>query len=217
MQRKYEIIVIGASRGGLQALETLLGSLAKDFPLPIAVVQHRLANGGNGLCELLQRRCALTVVSVEDKQPLVSGCVYIAPPDYHLLIDHGLISLSTDEPLLFSRPSINVLFESVADAYADRAIGIIMTGANSDGAQGLAQLKRRGALVIVQDPDTAESRTMPDAALAALKNTRTENSSQPLSIAIRNTKETNADYVLPVKKIGPLLEALCCVDQRVLS
>ena len=179
----FELIVIGTSWGGLQAIEILLSSLPKDFPLAIAIAQHRHRNAGDLLCGLLQRHSLLPVQEVEDKQAIAPAQVYLAPADYHLLVEPGNFALSTEAPVLFSRPSIDLLFESAADAYTDRAIGIILTGANKDGSQGLAALKRRGGLAIVQEPSDAESRSMPDAAIAA----------------------TQVDYILPLRKIPSCL------------
>lgn len=179
----FELIVIGTSWGGLQAIEILLSSLPKDFPLAIAIAQHRHRNAGDLLCGLLQRHSLLPVQEVEDKQAIAPAQVYLAPADYHLLVEPGNFALSTEAPVLFSRPSIDLLFESAADAYTDRAIGVILTGANKDGSQGLAALKRRGGLAIVQEPSDAESRSMPDAAIAA----------------------TQVDYILPLRKIPSCL------------
>lgn len=163
----FELIVIGTSWGGLKAIELLLSELPKDFPLAIAIVQHRHKNAGDLLSQLLQRHSLLPVLEVEDKQAIAPGHAYLAPADYHLLVEPGNFALSIEAPVLYSRPSIDLLFESAADAYTNRAIGIILTGANQDGAQGLAAIKRRGGLTIVQEPSEAESSIMPSAAIAA--------------------------------------------------
>jgi two-component system chemotaxis response regulator CheB len=165
--RSYDIIVIGASLGGLNALTTLLSGLPAGFGLPIAVAQHRHREADDRLAVFLQYYSALEVREAEDKQPLAAGCVYLAPADYHLLLDEGALALSTEGPVLSARPSIDVLFESAADAYAARAIGVILTGASDDGARGLAKISRRGGLALIQDPATAESAVMPLAAIAA--------------------------------------------------
>jgi two-component system chemotaxis response regulator CheB len=112
------------------------------------------------------------VCDVEDKAPIVGGNIYVAPADYHLLVDHGQFSLSTEEAVLFSRPSIDVTFTSVADAYGPRAVGVVLTGANADGAQGLRRIFDRGGLAFVQRPETAESATMPAAAIRAVPGAR---------------------------------------------
>jgi two-component system chemotaxis response regulator CheB len=163
-----ELVAIGASWGGLQAVERVLGALPADFGAAVVVAQHRQADGANSRLEkLLDARCSLDVCEAEDKQALRPGCVLVAPADYHLYVEHGSVSLSVDEPLNHSRPSIDVLLHSAADAYGERAAGVVLTGANADGADGLARIVARGGTAIVQDPETAERREMPDAALAA--------------------------------------------------
>ena len=168
----YEIVIVGTSWGGLAALRALAGALPRAFALPIAVVQHRHKDSDRLLGPLLQERTALTVCDVEDKQPILPGFVFIAPADYHLLIDRGHFTLSTDAPVRYSRPSIDVAMTSAADMYGPRAVGIVLTGANADGAEGLANIAERGGLAIVQSPSTAESPTMPRAALEAVPSAR---------------------------------------------
>jgi two-component system chemotaxis response regulator CheB len=160
------IVAIGASWGGIHAIGVVLGGLPAEMTAPVVISQHRGEEGPARLAEALGRRTALRVVEATDKEALQPGHAYLAPPGYHLLVEHGSLSLSTDEPERFSRPSIDVLFESVADAYADQAVGVILTGASEDGAAGLARIRRRGGVTIVQEPATAERRTMPEAALA---------------------------------------------------
>ena len=169
---RYEIVVVGTSWGGLNALRTLVGALPGDFAVPLVLVQHRHRESNQLLATLLQERTPLRVCEVEDKAPIEPGRVYVAPADYHLLIDRGTFSLSTDEPVRFSRPSINVTFQSAADSYAEHAIGIVLTGANADGAIGLRRIADRGGVAVVQDPATAESGTMPAAALKAVPTAR---------------------------------------------
>jgi two-component system chemotaxis response regulator CheB len=165
----YELVVIGASWGGLTALERVLGGLPRDFTTPIAIAQHRSADGGSmGLAQLLSGYSPLPVVDVEDKQPIEGGRVYLAPPDYHLYLDEDGFALSCDDAVLYSRPSIDVLFESAADRYRDRLIAVVLTGANEDGAHGIAAVKRLGGYTIVQNPVEAERPEMPRAALAAI-------------------------------------------------
>lgn len=188
----FELVVIGASWGGLKATEILLSGLPKDFPLAIAIAQHRHRNARDLLSELLQQHSLLPVVEVEDKLAIVPGHVYLAPADYHLLVEPGNFALSTEAPVHYSRPSIDLLFESAADAYTHRAIGVILTGANQDGAQGLAALKTRGGLAIVQEPTEAESSFMPTAAIAA----------------------TQVDHILPLAKIAPCLIKLANRGER---
>jgi two-component system, chemotaxis family, protein-glutamate methylesterase/glutaminase len=165
----FEIVVVGASTGGLKALPVLLSGLPAEFSLPIVIVQHRGKEMETGLCEFLARRSSRPVTEPEDKEPLLPGHAYLAPQDYHLLVQGGSFALSTESPVGFARPSIDVLFESAADEYQDRAIGVILTGANHDGARGLAAIKGQGGLTLVEDPITAECREMPDAAINLTK------------------------------------------------
>jgi two-component system chemotaxis response regulator CheB len=184
----YELIVIGTSWGGIAAVGRLLDGLHDDVHQPIVIAQHRSADfSDGGLAELLSHRTRRIVSDPDDKTPLEPDHVYLAPADYHALVDHGRLTLSTEGPVQYARPSIDVLFESVADAYAERAVGIVLTGANADGARGLALIKSRGGVAVVQDPATSEKRAMPDAALAA----------------------TDADAVLPLDEIPAFLYGLC--------
>jgi two-component system, chemotaxis family, protein-glutamate methylesterase/glutaminase len=159
------IVVVGASWGGLTALRRLVGSLPRDFRVPVAVVQHRSRHADSLLVSLLQDVTPLRVVDVEDKEPLVPQSVYIAPANYHMLVENGYLSLTTDPMVRFSRPSIDVTFLSAADTYLRSTIGVVLTGANDDGSRGLRHIVDRGGRAIVQDPLTAESPTMPMAAL----------------------------------------------------
>jgi len=161
----YEIAVIGTSWGGLAALHQILGALPSSFRLPVVVVQHRHKDSGQFLPRVLQDDTSLCVCDVEDKAPIIGGNIYIAPANYHVLVERGHLSLSTDDPVAFSRPSIDVTFISAADAYRQGVVGIVLTGANSDGARGLKRVSDRGGLAIVQRPETAESSIMPAAAL----------------------------------------------------
>jgi len=163
----YGLVTIGASWGGLRAIETVLGALPHGFQTPIAIAQHRAVDSGSGaLTRLLSLRSGLDVREAEDKEPIEAGRVYVAPSDYHLLVEPDGFSLSTEDMVQHSRPSIDVLFDSAADTYADRLVGVILTGANADGAYGLRRVKRRGGVTIAQDPETAEKREMPEAAIA---------------------------------------------------
>jgi two-component system, chemotaxis family, protein-glutamate methylesterase/glutaminase len=181
----YGLICIGGSWGGLAAVSRLFRSLPDDLDVPIALTLHR-ATESTGLSVLLQASSRMVVCEAEDKQPIERGRVYVAPPDYHLLIEGRAFALSTDERVQFARPSIDVLFESAADAFGDCVIGIVLTGANADGALGLAAIKDAGGVAIVQLPEEAEKRAMPDAAIAA----------------------THADAVLPVDEMGKFLYGL---------
>ena len=168
----YDIVVVGTSWGGLAALRTLVAGLPDSFQMAVTLVQHRHKDSDHLLRTLLQERSTLRVFEVEDKMPLEHGHIYVAPPNYHTLIEPGYFSLSTDAPVRFSRPSIDVTFASAADSYAHRTVGIVLTGANEDGAQGLRRISDRGGMAIVQDPDTAESRPMPEAARKAVPRAR---------------------------------------------
>jgi two-component system chemotaxis response regulator CheB len=165
---QFSIAVIGASWGGLAALSELMKGLPGDFPVPMAVIQHRSRHADNLLATLLQDLTPLRVVDVEDKEPIEPGSVYIAPANYHMLVDGGYFSLTTDPLVRFSRPSIDVTFTSAGDAYPGSALGVILTGANDDGSRGLRHIVNRGGQAVVQDPATAESKAMPAAALQAV-------------------------------------------------
>jgi two-component system chemotaxis response regulator CheB len=168
----YEIVVIGTSWGGLSAVSAVVEGLPSTFALPLVVIQHRSPDAPGLLAELLQSRTRLSVTEVEDKQPIMPGHVFVAPPNYHLLIDRGVFSLTTDAPVRYSRPSIDVTFSSAADEYGRRTIGVVLTGANEDGSLGLKRIADRGGYAIVQDPATAESPIMPEAALRAVQKAR---------------------------------------------
>jgi two-component system, chemotaxis family, protein-glutamate methylesterase/glutaminase len=166
---RFELIAIGTSVGGLQTLIALLRELPATLQLPLVVVQHRTADARSGMKDLLQDHTGLTVVEADDKNPIEAGHVYLAPPDYHLLVEADrTLALSTEGPVHYARPSIDVLFESAADVYREGLIGVVLTGASADGARGARRIKQRGGWLIVQDPVTAESRVLPDAVLAAV-------------------------------------------------
>jgi two-component system chemotaxis response regulator CheB len=167
---RFDVVVIGASWGGLRALERILGGLDAGFPVPVLVVQHREAGADDDLlARLLDSHTPLRVADAEDKTPLAPGTVLLAPPGYHVLVtDDGCAELSVDEPVQFSRPSIDVLFESAADAYGPRVLGVLLTGSNTDGAAGLEAIQRGGGFTVVQDPESAERPEMPRAALARI-------------------------------------------------
>jgi two-component system chemotaxis response regulator CheB len=164
----FKAVVIGASAGAVQALLTLLPALPATFALPVLVVVHVPPDRDNALASLLQSKCSLPVKEAEDKEPAVGGIIYLAPSDYHLLLEaDGSLALSTDELVNYSRPSIDVLFESAADAYGEDLLGVILTGANHDGAAGLRAVFDQGGTAIVEDPEVAYARAMPMAALEA--------------------------------------------------
>jgi len=191
-----ELVAIGASWGGVHAVSTVLEALPPAFGAAIVVAQHRSPDAETDtLSQILDARSALSVLDAEDKQELRPGCVLLAPQDYHLLVEPGSVSLSVDEQVHHSRPSIDVLLSSAADAYADRAAGVVLTGANADGAQGLARIAARGGAAIVQDPQSAARREMPDAALTA----------------------TPAARVLELEQIGALLAELAGTREEAAS
>jgi len=165
----YELVAVGCSWGGLNALQIILGALPGDFGAPIVVAQHRMAGADDTMLPmLLDGVSERTVRDAEDKDELRAGEVLLAPPGYHLLVeDVGCVALSCEEPVRFSRPSIDVLFETAGDAYGDRLVGIVLTGSNADGSLGLAHVRRRGGVALVQDPTEAERPEMPEAALEA--------------------------------------------------
>lgn len=162
-------IVIGASAGALDALSAILPTLPAGFALPVMIVVHVPPDRDSVLAELFQAKCRVTVKEAEDKEPIVGGTVYFAPPGYHLLIEADkTLALSSDDPVLFSRPSIDVLFESAADAYGSEVLGIILTGANQDGAEGLRAIAQSGGAALVQAPCEALASFMPEAAIQAV-------------------------------------------------
>jgi two-component system chemotaxis response regulator CheB len=187
MDKGYEAVVIGVSTGGLRALEGILLRLPADFALPLLIVQHVDRDAGGGLAQLLDARCALRVKEADDQDKIVAGTAYLAPANYHLLVENRRrLTLSVDPHVSFARPSIDVLFESAADVFGPHLIGVVLTGANFDGSDGLKRVKQRGGLAIVQEPTEAEASQMPRAALAA----------------------TEVDHVVPLAGIAPLLEQL---------
>jgi two-component system, chemotaxis family, protein-glutamate methylesterase/glutaminase len=221
----FEIVVVGTSLGGLDALTLLLADLPQSFPLPVVVVQHRHKSSQDRLTEVLQQQTSLQITEAEDKEPIAPGRVYLAPADYHLLVESPCqtqfsvdenystgagsnagepidnspspirnrvsptFALSTEAPVCHARPSIDVLFESAADAFGEKVIGIILTGASSDGSQGLAKIKAEGGLTFVEEPATALCRTMPASAIANVE----------------------VDWILPLSKIAPCLVNLLTI------
>lgn len=182
--KKYRAVVIGASSGGMNALKTLLPSLPAGFPLPLIIVQHIGPFSDSVWIEILDKMCALKVREASEKDKIEPGTVFIAPPNYHLLIEKDeTFSLSADVKVNFARPSIDVLFETAAFVFGSGLIGILLTGSNSDGALGIKAIKEHGGITVAQDPATAESPYMPAAAIAT----------------------GNVDYVLSFKKIIDLL------------
>jgi len=187
----FQIVTIGTSLGGFQALKILLGGLPQDFPLPVAVVQHRSAEESEVFASLLASHLKLPVIEVEDKQLIDDGTIYLCPPNYHLLVERTQFALSTDAPVLYARPSIDVLFESAAESFGNTVIGILLTGMSRDGSAGLRKIKERGGFTVVQNPETAEGPTMPQSAISSMA----------------------VDKVLHIDEIAPFVLELC-VGQR---
>lgn len=167
-RQSYDFIAIGGSSGALKAMSSLLTELHKAFSTPIGLVLHRLAEGGDGLKHLLQSRSTLLVTEPWDKMPINASSLYLAPANYHLMVENNeSFSLSYDEAVGYSRPSIDVFFETAADVFGPRLIGIILSGANQDGAQGMQYIHRLGGKVIVQSPIDSQMSVMPKAVLAS--------------------------------------------------
>lgn len=186
MAPQFDVVAIGASAGGIEALSTLTASLPGDFPVPVLIVQHMDPRHKSLLAALLGRRCRLRVKEAVNDEEVAGGSVYIAPPDMHLLVRSGRLVLTDTKHVHFSRPSIDLLFQSVADAYGDRAIGVILSGSGVDGADGIRAIKAKGGTTLAQDPATAAHPGMPQAARA-----------------------TNCvDFTLPLEEVGPALVTL---------
>ncbi|HEU5046810.1 MAG TPA: chemotaxis protein CheB [Rickettsiales bacterium] len=185
---RYEAIVIGVSAGGLQALKTLLPALSSTSLPPIAIVQHIEEHSGSFMVEYLDQLCSFSVKEAEDKEPMLAGHAYLAPAGYHLLVEPDrTFSLSVDERVNYCRPSVDILFESAAEAFGNSLIGVILTGGNKDGAKGLQTVAARGGVTIVQHPETAEAQPMPRAAREAVPEAA----------------------CLPLEQIAPFLMQLC--------
>ncbi|MFA6290841.1 MAG: chemotaxis protein CheB [Victivallales bacterium] len=169
MKQNYRAIVIGASAGGLGALKTILSLLKENISVPVIIVQHTSPNSGDYMVRHLDSLSKLRVKEADEKEKLEPGTAYVAPANYHLLVESDeTLSLSVDERVNYSRPSIDVLFESASDVFGDALIGIVLTGANSDGSAGLRKIKDSGGLAVVQEPRTAEVPAMPQSAIDAV-------------------------------------------------
>jgi two-component system chemotaxis response regulator CheB len=187
---KHEAIVIGVSSGGMSAMKVIFSLLPQDFNIPIIIVQHINARSDSHWIKLLNEKSNLHIKEADEKEKIESGNIYIAPPNYHLLIEKDkTFSLTIDQRVNFARPSIDVLFESAAEVYRTKLIGIVLTGSNNDGANGLKRIKEYGGFAIVQDPKTAESAYMPASAIAVIE----------------------PDYILPLENI---VELLIKMDQQ---
>lgn len=180
----YRAVVIGSSAGGIKALTSVLSVLPAEFPIPIIIVQHLHPHSGSHLAHILGSKSALHVKQADEKERAVAGTAYLAPPSYHLLMEQDeTFSLSLEGPVNYARPAIDVLFDCAIDTYRGHLIGIILTGANHDGSQGLKRIKEAGGYAIAQSPASAEVAAMPEAAIAA----------------------TKVDKVLPLSEIGVYL------------
>jgi len=187
LRGRIEAIVIGASAGGVEALGLILPALPATFRPSLLIVLHLPRERPSLLVEIYEKRCALPIREADDKEPIEPGTIYFAPPDYHMLVERNRqIALSTEEPVHYSRPSVDVLFESAADVYGSRLLGIILTGANQDGAAGLHAIHRAGGVTVVQQPDSAKV---------------------PLMI-VSALQRNPADFVLSLPEIAALLERL---------
>ena len=184
---RIDAIVIGTSAGGVEALSLLLPALPKGLRAPVFIVVHMPRERPSRLAAIFGLKCLLPVREAQDKEPVEPGTVYLAAPDYHLLLDQGpRLALSTDEPVNYSRPAIDVLFESAADLYRERLLGMLLTGGNQDGAAGLAAVQRGGGVTVVQEPQSAQVALMPASALQRIV----------------------PDHVLPLAGIADLLRGL---------
>jgi two-component system chemotaxis response regulator CheB len=187
LQGSISAVVFGASAGSIEALSLLLAALPAELPAAVIAVLHLPRDRPSLLVDIFAPMCALPVQEAQDKEHIKAGHVYFAPSDYHLLVDTGpSLALSIDEPVNFSRPSIDVLFESAADIYRERLLGIVLTGASQDGAAGLAAIHRLGGRTVVQDPASALVPLMPESA----------------------RRRSPVDFVLPLEQIADLLQAL---------
>jgi two-component system, chemotaxis family, protein-glutamate methylesterase/glutaminase len=190
--RRFEAIVIGGSAGVLDVLRVILPALPAELAIPVLIVVHLPARAHTSLHQSFQFASPLPMRQADDKEPLQGGCIYFASPDYHLLVEaNRCAAQSLDEPVYYSRPSIDVLFESASDVYKSRLLGILLTGASPDGAAGLQSVHQAGGLTIIQDPVSCEADTMPQAALTLFK----------------------PDYVLAPEKIAALLSTIALPDR----
>ena len=187
IKQQYQAVVIGASAGGLHALLAILKQLPRNYALPVVVVQHIGEHMEPSLADYLDRCCDISVREADEKQFIEGSTVYIAPAGYHLLVEEDrTFSLSVDPRVQYARPSIDVLFDSAADAFGPNLVGVVLTGANADGSQGLKKIKTVGGMAVVQNPDTAEASEMPRKAMEI----------------------TAVDYVMALEEIGQLLAGL---------
>ncbi|MFA6916403.1 MAG: chemotaxis protein CheB [Parachlamydiales bacterium] len=193
MKEKFKAIVCGGSAGGFESLENIIKTLPKDFSLPIIVVLHVGQEGGKYFASLIKRFTSLAVREPVEKEYVVPGVIYIAPPGYHLLVEEDYtFSYSSEEKVCFSRPSIDVLFSSAAEAYREQLIGILLSGANTDGSEGIADIMNRKGITIVEDPQTAKFQLMPSSAIKRTPSTLILNSSE-MSVKITQLLKQGKD------------------------
>ena len=190
--RHFKAVVIGVSTGGVSALKYLLGALPADFPIPVLIVTHITPESDDGMAVLFNALCAIRVKEADEQDRITAGTVYLAPANYHLLVERGgTLSLSIDPPVNYARPSVDVLFESAAEVFGAELIGVILTGAGCDGSRGLLKIKNCAGITIVQDPADAEMDSMPQNALQLLK----------------------ADYVVRLQELPEILLQLAAMNQ----
>ena len=198
LKSRFETIVIGVSAGGVHALKVILSAWTSPLPLSVIIVMHRRWESEDDFfCKMLNKDHLLTVKEVDEKERLTAGIIYLAPPNYHLLIEKNkTLSLTVDARINYSRPSIDILFESAAETFGSHLIGVVLTGANNDGSYGLKTIKAAGGIAVIQDPVTAEVSTMPQAAIDLL------------------SPDFEVDHVVSLDNIGPLLiELVHSTDQ----
>ena len=189
---RYEAIVIGVSSGGMKAMKIMFPLLPKDFKTPIIIVQHVSAYSDSQWIQLLNDNCNVDIKEADEKEKIEKGKIYFAPPNYHLMIEKDkTFSFTIDERVNFARPSIDVLFESAAEVYKNKLIGVILTGSNNDGANGLKRIKECGCLAIVQDPKTAESAYMPESAIVAIQPDYIKSLEEIIKLLIKLDKQKN--------------------------
>lgn len=186
-KRRYRAVAVGVSTGGVDALKTLLGGLPADYPLPILVVAHLSPDAGDGLAQLLDDLCPIRVKEADDFESIAPATVYLAPPNYHMQLEHdGRITLTVDPPVNYARPSVDVLFETAADALRGALVAVVLTGAGYDGSRGVAAVARQGGVTVVQNPESAVADSMPKSAIASVA----------------------PDYLLPLEQVSALLVKL---------
>lgn len=190
---QFDIVAMGASAGGLKALTEILSVLPADFPVPILIVQHLDPRHKSLMAEILQRHCSMKVKEAENDEPIRKSIVYVAPPNKHMLVSDGKIALTSSAFVHFTRPSIDLTFESVAADYQEKAIGVILTGTGRDGSMGIKAIKEKGGTTIAQDEKTSEHFGMPQAAIAT----------------------GTVDFVLPVQDIAPAIISLISGEQEI--